>query len=161
MFCANFYDLGRGGTGVVNDISVLGLFPIENVWKQGENSFTRSILQNTLVLNHGNRLKSILTISIYSQKTYKSKYPVGFRVIAIQRRKMSVFPKSGHFRPKTGHNSKNAQNRYTEVCIFEINIKFRIDWYAGIYILKMFQKFHNQKVVQITVRCTSLAIVTL
>ena len=27
--------------------------------------------------------------------------------------------------------------------IFEISIKFRIDWYAGIYILKMFQKFHN------------------
>ena len=146
MFCANFYDLGRGGTGVVNDISVLGLFPIENVWKQGENSFIRSILQNFLVSNHGNRLKSIPTISIYSQKTCKSKYP--FELLPSKGRK-SLFPKSGLFRPKTGHNSKNLQNRYTEVCIFEISIKFRIDWYAGIYILKMFQKFHNQKVVQV------------
>ena len=32
-FCANFFDLVRGGTGVVNDFCVLGLFPIENVWK--------------------------------------------------------------------------------------------------------------------------------
>ena len=30
-FCANFFDLVRGGTGVVNDFCVLGLFPIENV----------------------------------------------------------------------------------------------------------------------------------
>ena len=30
-FYANFFDLVRGGTGVVNDFCVLGLFPIENV----------------------------------------------------------------------------------------------------------------------------------
>ena len=38
MFCVNCYALQRGGTGAVNDIRVLGLFPLENVWKLGENS---------------------------------------------------------------------------------------------------------------------------
>ena len=55
-------------------------------------------------------------------------------------RKRPVLGKTGLFWPKTYHNSKNLQDRYTNVYIFEISIKFRIDWYAGIYILKMFQK---------------------
>ena len=73
-----------------------------------------------------------------------------FRVMDIQRPKKPVFPKTGLFLPLNGHNSKNSHDRDTKVCIFEISIKFRIDWYAGIYILKMFQKFHNKQVVPVT-----------
>ena len=58
-------------------------------------------------------------------------------------RKRPVLGKTGLFWPKTYHNSKNLQDRYTNVYIFEISIKFRIEWWAGIYILKMFQKSHD------------------
>ena len=66
-----------------------------------------------------------------------------FRVMVSFRPKKASFGENGHFRPLDCNNSKNLEDRYTKVYIFEISIKFRIDWYAGIYILKMFQKFHN------------------
>ena len=66
-----------------------------------------------------------------------------FWVMASFRLKKARFGENGLFRPSDGNNSKNLQDRYTKVYIFEISIKFRIDRYAGIYILKMFQKFHN------------------
>ena len=66
-----------------------------------------------------------------------------FRVMAIQRPKRPVFPKMGLFRPLNGHNSKNLQDRYTKVYIFEISIKFHVDWDTGSLILKIFQNFHN------------------
>ena len=69
--------------------------------------------------------------------------------MAIQRPKRPVFPKTGLFWPKNDHNSENLQNRYANVYIFGISIKFRVDEYAGIGILKMFQKIHNKQVMQV------------
>ena len=60
-----------------------------------------------------------------------------FELWPSKSRKRPVLGKTGLFWPKTYHNSKNLQDRYTNVYIFEISIKFRIEWWAGIYILKM------------------------
>ena len=65
-----------------------------------------------------------------------------FRVMAIQRPKKARFGENGPFRHLNGHNLKSPHDRYIKVYIFEISIKFCVDWYAGIYILKMFQKSH-------------------
>ena len=60
-----------------------------------------------------------------------------FWVMASFRLKKAHFGENRLFRPSDGNNSKNLQDRYTKVYIFEISIKFRIEWWAGIYILKM------------------------
>ena len=54
-----------------------------------------------------------------------------------------------NLRPSIGQNSKNSQDRQTKLYIFHISIKFRVD-YTIQQILKIFQKFHNQQVVQVT-----------
>ena len=51
-----------------------------------------------------------------------------FELWPSKSRKRPVLGKTGLFWPKTYHNSKNLQDRYTNVYIFEISIKFRVDW---------------------------------
>ena len=53
-----------------------------------------------------------------------------FRVMVILRPKKAPFPQTGLFRPLNNHNSKNPQDRYTKVYIFEISAKFCVDWWV-------------------------------
>ena len=51
-----------------------------------------------------------------------------FRVMAVQRLKKARFPKTSKKRAFFGHNSKNPQDRHKKLYIFEISVKFCVDW---------------------------------
>ena len=50
--------------------------------------------------------------------------------MASFRLKKASFGENGLFRPSDGNNSKNLQDRYTKVYIFEISAKFCVDWWV-------------------------------
>ena len=69
-----------------------------------------------------------------------------FRLMAFQSLKMARFgengPKWAVFRLK-GHKTKTTEDEHTKLYIFEISVKFCVDWYMIRYVLKMFKIFLN------------------
>ena len=49
---------------------------------------------------------------------------------------LGILRKTGLFQPWNGHNSKNPQDMHTKVYIFEISVKFCVDWYVAWLSLK-------------------------
>ena len=54
-----------------------------------------------------------------------------------------VFPKTGLFRPLNGHNSRQTQDRHTKVYIFEISVKFCVDWCTIYWHLSNFKFWYD------------------
>ena len=67
--------------------------------------------------------------------------------MAVQSLKMArfwpLFPKPGHFQTLNGHKSKSFENKHTKLYIFEISVKFCVDWYINQCLLEMFKIFLN------------------
>ena len=57
-------------------------------------------------------------------------------------RKWPVFAKrvkTGHFQTLNDHKSKTTQNKHTKLYIFEISVKFCVDWYINLWHLGNFK----------------------
>ena len=63
-----------------------------------------------------------------------------------------IWGKTGLFRPLNDHNSKNSQDKHTKLYIFEISVKFCVDWYVGWYILKILKKYIQLAVYEFLMR---------
>ena len=50
-----------------------------------------------------------------------------------------ILGKTGLFRPLEDHNSKNSKDKHTKLYIFEISVKFCVDWVPCLYTFEQLQ----------------------
>ena len=54
-----------------------------------------------------------------------------------------IFDKTSHFQTLNGHKLNTTQDKHTKLYIFEISVKFCVDWYINQCLLEMFKIFLN------------------